>query len=109
MSIVNMSVDTKTRQVAVTVDGILVPAIECHLHKFTMSDGSVDISLSYTVRSESDSGLVETRRFSLPDPKDAVLAVLNENGLISNIELDSEVFASQLQDFLKRKKMVKSP
>jgi len=103
MAIVNMSVDTKTRQVAVTVDGVIVPAIECHLHKFLMSDGTYNISLSYTIRSESDSGLVETHRFSLPDPDDAIVASLDKNGLVSCVEPDNEAFASQLQDFLQKK------
>lgn len=111
MAIVNVSVDTKTRQTAVTVDGVIVPAIEFHLSQFIFSDGTVNLDLSYTIKSESDSGLVETRRFSLPDP--ATIAelvadggkapVLDKNGFISSIEPDGEVFASQLQDFLKKK------
>lgn len=103
MSIVNMSVDTKTRQTAVTVDGVMVPAIEFHVSKFIFSDGTVNLDLSYTVKSESDSGLVETRRFSLPTPEDAAVASLDKNGLVSNIEPDSKTFSEHLQAFLQKK------
>lgn len=103
MSIINMSVDTNTRQVVVAVDGVVVPAIEAHLSKFVFADGEVAVDLSFTIKSESDNGLVETRRFSLPDPDATIIASLDKNGLISSIEPDSEVFASQLQDFLKKK------
>lgn len=103
MAIVNMSVDTKSRQVAVTIDGTIVPAVECHLHKFLRSDGTFDISLSYTVSVDTDGGLSERRTFFLPDDDDTIMAALNENGLLSRVDPDSEVFASQLQDFLKKK------
>lgn len=105
MSIVNMSVDTKTRQVVVAVDGVVVPAIEAHLSKFVFADGEVMVDLSYTIRSESDSGLVETHRFSLPDPDpdDTILASLNENGLLFDIGPSNKTFTSHLQDFLKKK------
>ncbi len=111
MAIVNMSVDTKTRQTAVTVDGVMVPAIEFHLSKFIFSDGTVNLDLSYTIKSESDSGLVETRRFSLPDPATIAELVadggkapmLDENGLISSVEPDGKVFAEHLQTFLQKK------
>ncbi|KKM92636.1 hypothetical protein LCGC14_1216450 [marine sediment metagenome] len=103
MSIVNMSVDTKTRQVVVAVDGVVVPAVEAHLSKFVFADGEVAVDLSYTVKSESDSGLVETRRFSLPTPEDAAVASLDKNGLVSNIEPDSKTFSEHLQAFLQKK------
>lgn len=102
MSIVVMSVDTKTRQVAVTIDGVIVPAVECHLHKFLMSDGTFDISLSYTISVETEGGLSERRTFFLPDPGDAIIASLNKQGLATRIDPDNQVFASQLQDFLKK-------
>ncbi len=102
MAIVNMSVDTKTRQVAVTIDGTIVPAVECHLHKFLRSDGTFDISLSYTVSVETAGGLSERRTFFLPDPDDIIIASLDENGLMSRIEPDNEAFADHLRDFLKK-------
>lgn len=104
MAIVNMSVDTKTRQVAVTIDGVIVPAVECHLHKFLRSDGTFDISLSYTISVDTDGGLSERRTFFLPDPDDQIVATLNKDGLASRVEPDGEAFASQLQDFLKKRK-----
>lgn len=112
MSIINMSVDTKSRQLAITVDGVLIPATEGYLHKFVHSDGTVDISLSYTVETESNNGLKETRTFTLPDPAalaelasdGSKIASVDKNGLISSVEPDSKVFASQLQDFLEKRK-----
>lgn len=111
MSIVNMSVDTKTRQVVVAVDGVVVPAIEAHLSKFVFSDGEEILDLSFTIKSESDNGLVETRRFSLPDPATIAELVadggkapaLDENGLVSQIEPDGKIFADHLQAFLQKK------
>jgi len=98
MAIVNMSVDTKTRGVAVTVDGIIVPAVACHLDKFIDMDGQVHISLAYTVEVDSGNGLLERRTFFMPQPD--IEETLGENGLACRIEPNENEFAEHLSKYL---------
>lgn len=84
MSIVSLSLDTKTRQVALTVDGNIVPAEEVSLYKYARYDGDgYDVGFSYTEKRDGANGLVETHSFRLP-PEDTTTANVNAQGLVED-------------------------
>ena len=85
MSIVNISVDTVSRQAVLTVDGIMVPAIACHLSKGVDFDGQPFLSLSYVIEVENGDGLTERREFFLPSQDDTAVFADIKDGLASRI------------------------
>lgn len=87
MAVVTMSVNTKTREVAVVVDGTLVPAIECRLAK-QIFGGELDISLSYVVEVESGNGLVERRMFFLPEESESLASKVVDMTKDNDIQKD---------------------
>jgi len=100
VAIVNMSVDTESRQASVTVDGVLVPAVECHLNKFIDFDGITQINLAYTLESRSENGLQQRTVFFLPDPD--VDQVLNEHGLASKVVKDESEVVADISKFMSK-------
>lgn len=85
MAIVNISVDTNSRQAVLTVDGQIVPVVACHLNKGVDFDGNPFLHLSYVVEVQNDNnGLIERREFFLPDEEDASVFA-EENGLSSRV------------------------
>ena len=87
MSIINISVDTDSRQAALTVDGIIVPVIACHLSKGIGFDGEPFLHLSYVVEIENNGGLLERREFILQDP--------DEDEVFASKILDPDVVSSR--------------
>ena len=83
MSIVNISIDTVGRQAVLTVDGIIVPVIACHLNKGIDFEGQPFLNLSYVTEVQNSNGLTERREFFLPDPDD--VSAFAEDGLASRI------------------------
>lgn len=93
MAIVNVSLDTQSRQMALTINGVIVPMNGCYIEKYTQHDGEVRISFSYTVENVDGNGLKETRQFFLPSPEDLAVEAhtgLNKDGLASKIVHDDE-------------------
>lgn len=99
MSLVNISLDTKTRQIVLAVDGVLVQCESCGLDKWVDDyDGEKTerISFYYTVVVDNGLGMKETRRFYLPDKPlaDASAEVEEESqpdtetGLVSEVVKD---------------------
>ncbi len=87
MAIVNISVDTNSRQAVLTVDNQIVPAVACHLSKGVDFDGIPFLDLRYVVEVQDANGLTERREFFLPrEDDDAVFAA--ENGLASRVAKD---------------------
>jgi hypothetical protein len=102
--LVNLSLDIATRQLAFTIDGILIPAKDVFLEKFTF-DGEEFISFSYVIESTSDNGMSERRQFFLPRLEDGALAnlgELNENGFASKILHNDEKAKADVIDFFSR-------
>ena len=102
--IVNVSLDLGSRQMAVTMDGIIIPATEVFLDKFVV-EGEQFISFSYTIETKSDNGMRERRQFFLPRPEDGPidsLGELNESGLASRVVFDDKKAKADVIDYLKR-------
>jgi hypothetical protein len=108
MAVVNISLDTQTRQVVLTINGILVPHTECSINKYvfdTEEGKEENISFSYTVENIDGTGLKEVRQFYLPSQEELATvahAGLNENGLSSKIVHDDEKAKADVIDFIKQ-------
>jgi len=104
--IVNISIDTKNRTVALIADGVIIPATDLYLDKFTI-DGEQFINFSYTMESVNPDGMQERRQFFLPRPEDTSLASkgeLDEFGFASKVLHDDEKAKADVIDFLSKDK-----
>ena len=104
MAILNVSLDTNTRQMALTVNGIIVPFFECNVSKWVEDSGEEHINFSYTVEVVSSDGLRERRQFILPSPEDvvALASELNKAGLISKIVPDDTKAKADIADYFSK-------
>ncbi len=104
MAIVNLQLDTKTRQMVLTIDGVLIPATEMWMNK-SIFDDQVSVEFAYRIESENDDGLKEVRHFFLPSPKelDTIAKTdINESGLASKIPHNDEKAKADIIEFLKQ-------
>lgn len=104
--IVSLSLDIQSRQMAFTIDGVIIPATDVFLERFVV-DGEEFINFSYTIESTTDNGMKERRQFFLPRPEDASFASqgdLNDIGLASKIVHDDEKAKADVIDFLSKDK-----
>lgn len=107
MAIVNVSLDTASRQVVLTVNGILVPAHECSITKYVWDDGREEVSFSYTLENVDGSGMKERRQFYLPSPEEVATdahAGLDKEGFASKILYDNEQAKADVVDFLAKRR-----
>lgn len=92
MSIINISLDTQSRQLVLAIDGVIVPADGLDLYKYKI-DGEENISFSYSIQSINGQGLKERRQFYLPSLEELATeahAGLNKDGLAFKIVHDDE-------------------
>ena len=92
MAIIVVSLDTKSRQMVLTIDGAIVPSTNVFMEKFT-HDGEEFVGFSYTVESTNEDGLKERRQFFLPSIEDLAVRAhtgLNKDGLASKTVYDNE-------------------
>jgi len=82
MSIVSISVNTETRESALTVDGQIVPAIACHFSKGIDYEGRPFTRLRYILEASDEKGLTQLTEYFLPDEEEEAV-IANNNGLIS--------------------------
>lgn len=74
MSMINITLDTKTRKAYLTVDGIVVTTDDFYFSKFLDYDtGEERIEFSYTYKTTNEDGMEEQRRFYLPQKIGAAL------------------------------------
>lgn len=90
MAIVNISVDTITRQAVLTVDGQIIPAVACHLSKGIDFDGEPFLSLSYVLENDSGNGLIERQEFSMPREDDESVFAKKSEFIVRKIDSDDE-------------------
>lgn len=110
MAVVNISLDTDTRQVILTINGVLVPHKECSINKYVddyNDDGKEEekISFSYTIENVNGTGLKEVRQFYLPTKEELATkahAKLDENGLASKPVCDDKKAMADVIDYLKQ-------
>lgn len=104
MAIVNVSLDTGSRQVILTINGVLVTATNINIHKYIFDDGEVDIGFSYTVENVDGNGLKERRQFYLPSLTEAaeVKGGLDKDGFASKIVHDDEKAKTDTIDYLNK-------
>ncbi len=98
MAMVNISLDTNSRQVSLNVDGQAFPMAEVGLHYFFDMDGEKVINFHYSVEIANEQGLIEKRVFFLPEPEND--DVLDRNGLSSRIESNDKAFVKDIHKFL---------
>lgn len=104
--VVNIVLDIKNRTAVLVVDGVIIPATDFYLDKFTV-DGETSINFSYTMETVLQNGLKERRQFFLPPPKDTIFASegkLDKFGFASKILHNDEKAKADVIDFLKRDK-----
>lgn len=107
--IVNVSIDLGSRQMAFTIDGIIIPATDIFLERFVV-DGEQFLSFSYSLDSVSKNGMIEKRRFFLPNPSMGSLSSIGELdkfGFASQIEYDDTKAKDDIVNFLSKDKNVK--
>jgi len=104
MAIVNVSLDTSSRQAILTVNGILVPASDIFVEKY-IYEGEEFVRFGYTIESTNPDGMKERRQFYLPSPEELAMeahAGLNEEGFASKILYDDKKAKADVIDFLKQ-------
>jgi hypothetical protein len=84
MAIVSISVNTDTRESALTVDGQIVPALACHFSKGIDYEGKPFTRLRYILEAKDEKGLTQLTEFFLPDEDDEGVVASNNDGLISH-------------------------
>lgn len=102
MSVVVLSLDTASKQLVLTINGVLVPFVDCNMSKMTW-DGEEHIEFSYTTEGVSVDGLKERRRFFLPTLEDLAAEAnmkINEDGFASRAVFDDEKAKADTIDFL---------
>ncbi len=97
-SIINISFDTETRGVVLSIDGIVVPFTDLHFEKFVF-DGEQHVGFSYTVETANENGLNERRQFFLPAKAQDGVDV-DERGLASKILHNDDKAKADVIDFL---------
>lgn len=102
MSIVNLSLDTNTREVVLTINGVLVTTNDVLIEKYEFDDEKF-VRFQYTIESTNSDGMKERRSFFLPDPTEvAVVAELNEDGLASKICFDDTKVKADIVDYINK-------
>lgn len=104
MAIVNVSLDTGTRQVILTIDGIMVPATDVFIEKFIFEDRE-NISFAYTIENVNGDGMKERRQFFLPSPEELAVnahSEINDNGFASKVVRDDEKAKADVINYLKQ-------
>ena len=102
MAIVNVSLDTATRQTVLTINGILIPSTDYLIESYVF-DGESFVRFSYTIE-DTFNGLKERRQFFLPDPdpSDVAVASLDERGFASKILHNDDKAKADVVDYLKK-------
>lgn len=101
-SIINISFDTETRGVVLSIDGIVTPFTDVNFHKFVFDDGEQHVGFSYTIETTNENGLKERREFFLP-AKAQVGVDVDERGFASKILHDDDKAKADVIDFLSKK------
>jgi len=105
MAMVVVSVDTKSRQAILTVNGVLVSSDEFNIGKYKKYDeDGYEISFGYTIERVDDDGIVERRQFYLPSQEEIAVtanAELNDDGFASKVVHDDEKAKADVIKFLK--------
>lgn len=107
MAIVNVSLDTKSRAVVLTIDGVQIAQDGCGIERWIDSDGEEIVSFHYVVDNVNGSGLRERRQFRLPfSEESAVVSVadINKDGLVSKLLHDDEKAKADIIEYLKKKR-----
>jgi len=103
MAIINVSLDTVTRQAVLTVNGVLVPSDEFSISKCLKYDtkDEYEINFGYTIEHMDDGGLKERRNFYLPSSEEAA-AELNDDGFASKVVHNDDRAKADTIDFIKQ-------
>ena len=107
MAIVNVSLDTNTRQMVLTINGIMVPATDISMSRFIFSDGEVSTSFEYTIEGTDGNGIKERRQFFLPSLDELATVAhtgLDDRGLASKVVHDDNKAKADVIDFLSKEK-----
>lgn len=107
MAIVAVSLDTKTRQAILTVNGVLIPSDEFSISKYLKYDtkDEYEINFGYTIEHTDDGGLKERRYFYLPSQEEIATQAhteLNKDGFASKAIHDDEKAKADVIDFIKQ-------
>lgn len=106
MAIVNVSLDTNTRQLVLTINGVLVSATDVVVEKWVDFDGEEFIRFSYTIESVDTNGMRERRQFFLPSLEELATVAhkeLSDDGFASKILRNDDKAKADVIDFLEKK------
>ena len=103
-SVVNLSLDIGTRQMVLTIDGIITPFTEVSIHKFIDFEGDEVLRFAYTVETTNPNGMTERREFFLPSPEDISRDSIsvNEHGFSSKILNDDEKAKRDIIEYMSK-------
>lgn len=99
-AIINISFDTETQGVVLSINGVVVPFTDIHFDKFVF-DGEQHVGFSYTVETNNENGLNERRQFFLPAQAQVGVDV-DERGFASKILHNDDKAKADVIDFLKK-------
>lgn len=110
MAVVNFSLDTNTKQVALTINGIIVSATDIMMEKYVF-DGEEVLRFHYTIENVDANGMLERRQFYLPSPEELASVShsgLNKDGFASRILHNDEKAKADIINFLQQGRNIKS-
>lgn len=99
-SVINISFDTETRGVVLSIDGVVVPFTDVMFEKFVF-DGEQHVGFHYTVEIANDHGLEERRQFFLPS-KAQVGVDVDERGFASKILHNDDKAKADVVNYLNK-------
>jgi len=108
MAIVNVSLDTQTRQVVLTVNGVLVPAHECSITKYVYDGDGEEVAFSYTLENVDGNGMKERRQYYLPSPEELATKAhdgLDDKGIASRILHNDDRAKADVINFLNQRRL----
>lgn len=107
MAIVSVSLDTKTRQAILTINGVLIPSDEFNISKYLKYDteDEYEINFGYTIEHTEEGGLKERRHFYLPSIEEMgaeAHSELNDDGFAFKTIHNDEKAKADIIDYLKQ-------
>lgn len=105
MAVVNVSLDTVSRNVVLTINGVMVAQDGCSIDRYIDHEGEETIYFSYVVENVNESGIKERRQFYLLSPEEAAVAdknTINEDGFASKVVHNDEKAKADIIEFFKR-------
>lgn len=100
MSMVNISLNTDTKECVLVIDNVPVTPDQVYFAKGFDYDGNQYIHFNYQVKVKNDNGMVEHRMYTLPTDENNETYSMDKNGLAYQILPDGQKVAEDIRKFV---------